>query len=479
MQVVGLLVGVMVVHVAHAETRVIPYITISERYDSNVFLADVSTSNVNPEDWVTSVIPQIAVLHRSPNFRGFVSGGATGEYYIKNNGLNYIGFNGTAGLDVSQIVQRHVPNATLQMSGSVIYTPLPPAFLRQDDSGQVDNPFVRGIQQFRTNTLTTTGSINGSYGLTQRTRLHLGYSYAHIQFGNTLGNLGQSSAVQTFDSTSHIGSGGLTYQLSQTDLVGVRYSYSFIDQTGIAPYGINTAGTTWTRVWSHDLSSTLSAGGTVYESIRNSEGREVIGPNRVFPNGSIAIKWRGWIRAYVHGGVEDIGGAAYPLSTSGVNLQTMSPSLGISGPSNAQARPGDVFGSLQYSVGVYPALSFVAGPTTSHVVGGAILYGLASRLTLNANANSGWNKAVSATTDFSYRSLEANVGLNYMLSSTLRAALNFGYGAYDGTNSGATFNFDRKVVLISLTKAFDSDFFSSLGIGVGMQDKDSKSEKNL
>ena len=72
--------------------RIIPTIMVGERYDSNVFFRP-PTPGLDREDYVTTASPQIRGLYAGSLISVNAVGGATGEYYAKNTGLNYIGDN--------------------------------------------------------------------------------------------------------------------------------------------------------------------------------------------------------------------------------------------------------------------------------------------------------------------------------------------------------------------------------------------------
>src|SRR5467141_1579093 len=74
---------------AHGETKLVPSLAVSERYDSNVFFV----SGRNLEDYVTNVSPQMTVDHKGRLIDGTVRGGGTAEVYVKNPGLNYVAAN--------------------------------------------------------------------------------------------------------------------------------------------------------------------------------------------------------------------------------------------------------------------------------------------------------------------------------------------------------------------------------------------------
>src|SRR5437867_2130921 len=168
--------------------RVVPLLSVSERYDSNVFFAPKSSLvglNAKPEDFVTTVNPQLAVVHSGRLMQGMLLGGTTSEVYIQNPDLNYTGYNGQVSMELAQAVQRMLPRArSLVVSDSLLYTPQLPAFFQGGPNfigigvpSQTSNIFGTGIQAFRINTFSNQGSVQGSYGLSPTTDFGVGYTH--------------------------------------------------------------------------------------------------------------------------------------------------------------------------------------------------------------------------------------------------------------------------------------------------------------
>src|SRR5438445_5518722 len=144
---------------AHGETKLVPSLAVSERYDSNVFFI----SGRNLEDYVTNISTQVTVDHKGRLIDGAVRGGATGEVYVKNPRLNYIALNGGVTLNLDNAVAQLVRGAGLKVSDTFYFTPQAPAFVAPGSGSQVSEAFVRGIQAGRANSLTNAGAAIGSY----------------------------------------------------------------------------------------------------------------------------------------------------------------------------------------------------------------------------------------------------------------------------------------------------------------------------
>ena len=110
--------------VAGPQTNFIPSLTLSERYDSNVYFV----GGGNLEDYVTTVSPQLRVVHKRQLVEATVGGGVTAEAYAKNPGLNYVGANGLVNLNLDGAMSEMVRGLGLQISDTFYYSPQLPSF---------------------------------------------------------------------------------------------------------------------------------------------------------------------------------------------------------------------------------------------------------------------------------------------------------------------------------------------------------------
>src|SRR5437879_13354871 len=99
--------------IAHGETKLVPLLAVSERYDSNVFFIP----GRNVEDYVTNISPQVTVDHKCRLIDGTVRGGATAEVYVKNPGLHCVAANGGEAHHVRSGVSQLVRGSGLKPVG--------------------------------------------------------------------------------------------------------------------------------------------------------------------------------------------------------------------------------------------------------------------------------------------------------------------------------------------------------------------------
>src|SRR6185295_11920667 len=109
---------------------IIPSLSVSERYDSNVFNTPKSLlgPTKKPEDFITTVTPQINMSHTgSINGNLFVGGLIT--RYLHNSNLDYTGINAGGNSDLTGWANRFSQRiSTLTVRGTYQFTPSASAF---------------------------------------------------------------------------------------------------------------------------------------------------------------------------------------------------------------------------------------------------------------------------------------------------------------------------------------------------------------
>src|SRR5713101_7370846 len=248
--------------IAHGETKLVPSLAVSERYDSNVFFVPGG----NREDYVTNISPQMKVDHKGRLIDGTVQGGATGEVYVKNPGLNYVAANGGVTLNLDNAVAQLVRGAGLKVSDTFYFTPQPPAFVAPGTGSQVSEAFVRGIQAARANSYTNAGSAMGAYALSPRVDLQATYMHQKIHFGTAFVS---PTTGRFFNTTFQTVTAGPQLKVSPLDTVTLTYQYQQAEfSQGGGSGGFRTQGgiTGWTRAFTPTLTANVRAGMTVIES---------------------------------------------------------------------------------------------------------------------------------------------------------------------------------------------------------------------
>jgi hypothetical protein len=96
---------------AAQQIRVVPSISVTERYDSNVFFTPESflPAGTKVDDLITTITPQLNFIHGNTLVKTNLSVGAIIQKFVNNSALDNVGFNGSAGIDLSQAVNRMLP----------------------------------------------------------------------------------------------------------------------------------------------------------------------------------------------------------------------------------------------------------------------------------------------------------------------------------------------------------------------------------
>ena len=239
-------------------TNIAPYISVSERYDSNVLFSP------NPmSDFVTSIRSGAQAQYRNDAVDTSLTGGVLGEVYARNPGLNYIGTDATLNANLNNVAGRMIRGLGLTVMDSVTYTPQPPAFVTPEVP---PNSFMRGIQIGRNNTLTNNATVMSTYAMSPLVRVNVSYSHQMMRF------LEQTTrAGSLFDTTVQSIMTGSDYQVAPTQAVGVFYQYQHMlfEPSGGgqgASSVINGAGLSWRGSFSRELTGEVSPGIAVVSS---------------------------------------------------------------------------------------------------------------------------------------------------------------------------------------------------------------------
>lgn len=116
---------------AAQQIRVVPSISVIEQYDSNVFFTPKSQlpAGTKVDDLITIVTPQLNFIQGNTLVKSNLSVGAVVQKFINNSELDNVGFNASAGIDLSQAVNRVLPRMRgFRVFGTYQYMPSTPAF---------------------------------------------------------------------------------------------------------------------------------------------------------------------------------------------------------------------------------------------------------------------------------------------------------------------------------------------------------------
>jgi opacity protein-like surface antigen len=382
-----------------AETNFIPSLTVAERYDTNIWFApaELLPPGTRLDDFATTLAGGLQTLYKERDIEASLTAGGDFNAYVYNPGLNFFTtrLEGYAQLD--SWLSRLIKGSRLRVADRFRYTPESPGFISGVKGSVVDDPFLRGIQQFRANTFSNTASINGSVPVFRALTADAGYSFSSYRVGSILA--AGATGATFFDTTVHSVSAGPRYVLSRQDSVSLSFERSQVNQT---PSG---------------------GGGQVFDFTTQSV---LLGFNRVMQD---------WT-AGINGGVTHISEANQAYPTGSIRFST------------SLERVTAV--RLDLSRQAAPSFFFVNGAMISNVAQLAVSHKLSRLLSLEGSVNYGFNETV-PDRSVKFTSFTANAGLKYRLTKTMILDLYYSYNDFNTEQPGISYEVLRNVVGISLT----------------------------
>ena len=450
---------------ALAQTIIIPTLSVSETYDSNVFYTPKTLlgPGFKAEDFMTTVIPQINVAHAGPRVNGSLSVGANITRYVNNPSLDYTGINTAGQLDLKRWANGFSQRiSALSVRGTYQFTPSVSGFGATTGGALgtgygttgVSSPIDTGLITNRVSTHTMNLGISGGYDLSRNTALTAGYNYTRRTFG------GQSGGVhnQLFGTDGHTTMTGLTTNVSPTDTVGTTATMSHYIQEGATGGGgsfTTISGTAnWAKLWTRQLSTSLAGGGIFTLPIESAVPGQSI-KSTFAPTGTVRMTYSSFSE-----GLRAAGSAPGPFD----NLPRLAGSLAPGGV----IAPGAFTTSLSYNFSIYPSYALNSGPMKTHVVGINASGGVTSKLTAQAGMNFSHGSTSAPASNFD--TLGATAGASYLLGPVMvNLTYNWLYFSSSITQTAQTqseYAFSKKMVMLSLSYAFTSQSFFRMG-GLG------------
>ena len=446
---------------------IIPSLKVSERYDTNVFFAPKSLlgPNEEPEDFITTMTPQITMAHTGSLMGGSLSVGALVSKYINNPDLDFTGYNAAGALDLTRAAKNVSQRiSSLTVRGTSQYTPsisgAGVAGVRETQGtvgtgGALNNGLVANRAQIHRYNL----GVTGGYQLTPTTTLTGTYDYSKLTFSNQSG--GVSNPL--FDTTGHLGLMTIRTQISARDIVGASTSMSYyIQEQSNASSGQGTFKTfsetlNWDRLWTQELSTYL-AGGALY---RPSEGSDISGQStksQIIPTATARMSYSSFSE-----GLRAAGSSLGPFDS----LPSLDGSLNPGGIMT----PGAYTADLRSTYTIYPGTAFGAGPTKTYILGANATGGIARNLTAQARMN--YSHGSSSNPHRTFDSVNVTGGLGYLIGPVLAdLTVNWLYFSNSPNESlllqSSEYQFSKWMVMLSFSYAFTSpsqSFFRMGGFG--------------
>jgi hypothetical protein len=245
---------------AQSQNEIIPSISVSERYDSNVYF---TTTNVNPADYVTTITPMVNIRRQSRLIDLSGSLLASGNFYARNPSLNYASVTANVNASLDSLMARFAKRTSLSVNDFFTYTPQPPAFYAPPASGPgAGGPenFARGIQAVRANSLINVFGMNGSYVIDPTIKINGNITHQYMRFGSAFA----STVGGGFFNMQFLNAAvGPQFAVTTKDSVSVNATYSAVSYSST---GFQLAGGTvgWQRKLSQRFSFNVNAGVTKF-----------------------------------------------------------------------------------------------------------------------------------------------------------------------------------------------------------------------
>ncbi len=266
--------GVICESRALAESSITPSVSLSQRYDSNVYFGpkEFIPSGRQASDLVTTTGARVQFLNKSRLGDSVLSVGVNGSAFAYNTDLSFVSTDAYAATDLSGWMSELVPGFKLRVSDAFQFTPEPPAFLTGGKPNELSDVFSRGIQAVRANTFTNTVQAQSDYSLSRLVGLRSDYSYSFYKVGQIfLTSLG-GVPVAFFDTSVHNVATGPTFRFEGGDTLFLKYNYVAAETSGegasihysahvIAPEYVSKVIPGWLV--------TISAGATIVEQVQN------------------------------------------------------------------------------------------------------------------------------------------------------------------------------------------------------------------
>lgn len=451
------------------------------------------------DDLITIITPQLNFVQGNSLVKSNLSIGAVVQKFANNSALDNVGFNASAGIDLSQAVNRVLPRMRgFRIMGTYLYTPSAPAFGAGSLGGAsmggggfgvggigLSGPIDSGLITQRIRTTVFNVGFANSYSLSPTTDFQTNYTYSQLSFGGAFTpstTVGGQPSNTVFDTSTHTISAGPNSRISAIDSLSMKYTFTQMSQPQFGDYATHGAILGWGRTWSKEWSSSATGGLTLVEPIPDpsAAGGQRRIPATMFPIGSVSLSYAtgsSFLRKLgseiqeTTGGSPTAGGGFLPL-LAGMNLPG-----GI-------AAPGSYRVTLMYNLGVFPSFVQAAGPIYTHTILLGSTAGITDRLSAQALFNYARSSFTSETIGTNFTTYGTTVSLNYLITPMFTARLSHQWLMFDSQMSGlnaADLGFAKQVILLGFTYAYSprGDFFRSGAFWEGSSGGSSSAESGL
>ena len=467
------------------QIRVVPSISVVEQYDTNVFFTPKSQlpAGTKPEDLISVFTPQLNFMQGNALVKTNLSVGAVIQKFVHNSDLDNVGFNGSAGIDLGQAINRILPrNRAFRVFGTYQYSPSAPAFGATALGGGggfgyggvgISGPTDSGLLTQRVKTTMYSLGVADSYSLSPTTDFQTMYTYSSLSFGETLAPAATTSGqVTNFDTATHTISAGPTSKMSAVDTLGVKYTFTQTSQPQFGDYAMHNGTLAWGRSWAREWSSTLNGGLALIEPIPTTStvGGQAVGgqgkiPATIAPTGGFSVTYASG-SSFLRKLGSEIREATRTDGPSATGGGGFLPLLGGMNMPGSIATPGSYQVTLLYNVGVYPSFVQNAGPLYTHIVSFGGTAGISDKVTAQALFNYARSSYTSDAIGTTFTTYGTTVSFSYLITPTFTARLSHQWLNFDNLTtgvSGGDLGFSKQMVLLGFTYAYAprGDFFRS------------------
>ena len=395
----ALVSGIVFTSRVGAQTTVIPSVSLSERYDSNVWYAPRGAipSGKKAWDYVTTVGANVDVVNKSRLADSILRAGVDGNAFVYNSDLAYYSTMMDARSDMTRGASELLRGLNLQISDLFRYTPAPPAFLTGGQPPGTSDIYTRGIQGYRANTYSNVLTVNSGYSLSRSLGLITNYSYSFFRRGSINTTLASTVPVTYFNNQQHSADIGPAYTFDGGDTLFFKYNYT-IGSTKDEGTGLTT----------NYVFQTIAP---VYET-----------------------------KAVVPGWTLTISGGATLVEQSGSRV-FMSGKLGLATEYDRRTHV-----EMWVSREAIPSYFQTSSAMISNVARFYVNYDLTRLFRLRTGASYAYGETAPVKT-FAYRTVYGSAALDYSLTQSTTLSLSQEYTYYERT---AVLPYDRAVTMLTL-----------------------------
>jgi hypothetical protein len=396
-------IGIVFASRVGAQTTVIPSVSLSERYESNVYRTTASSIPSGKQRWdfVSTAAAVVDVVNKSRLADSLLRAGVDANAFVYNSDLAFFSTNFFAASDITRGVNELVRGLRLRFTDSFLYTPEVPAFLYGGHPSDTGSIYSGGSQGSRANTYRNILWAYSEYALTRYCDLTTNYSFSMFRRGQSNPSSDSPDAVLYFNNTQHSVDIGPTFTFEGGDRLFLKYNYSMGETVPEGPGA--TTSYTFQTIAPEYVNKTVVPGWNLTISG---------GPTLVTQSGT---------RAFLSG------------------------KLGLATDYDRRTHV-----EMWVTRQAIPSYFATSSSTISNLARFNVTYGFTGLLRLTAGVYYAYNETAPVKT-FAYRSVRGSVALDYSLTQSTTLSLSQAYNYYERTG---VLPYDDIVTMLALNTAW-------------------------